>query len=119
VDKPPRPLLAPGTHVRVLTHRHHNQTGIVVTGPTDGAWDDLVVWVDLGQAHPVPVLPHEIHPVEHTDDHQPHAPQADGPSVADQRADGGPATDPVAAGLAALRRSWPIGCHGPADPDRP
>jgi hypothetical protein len=110
MNTPPRPLLAPGTPVRVLTNRHRDQTGIVVTGPTDGAWDDLVVWVDLGQFYPVPVLPHEVHPVEHADDHQPHAPQAD------QRADGDPATDPVAAGLAALRRSWPTGRRGLASP---
>jgi len=107
MDTPPRPLLAPGTPARVLTHRHHDQIGTVVTGPTNGAWDDLVVWVDLGGDHPVPVLPQEIAPVEHTIDGQQAARRTAAPAAADTRTDDGTA-DPVAAGLAALRTSWPM-----------
>jgi len=116
MNPPPAPLLPAGTAVRVLTHRHRDQVGTVVTSPVGDAWDDLVVWVDLGQAHPVPVLPHEICPIGHTTDHQAHAHQA-----ADERATDVTAADPVAGGLAALRTSWPTGYPGPdpAGADRP
>jgi hypothetical protein len=112
MNTPPRPLLAPGTPVRVLTQRHRNRVGEVVTGPTDGAWDDLVVWVDLGQSFPVPVLPHEILSVEHTTGHRVPAQQ-----VGDTRTIRDAGADPVAAALESMHASWPADMrrHNPGD----
>ena len=107
MDTPSHSLLPPGTPVRVLTQRHRDQIGTVVAGPGDGAWNDLVVWVDLGQHHPVPLLPQEVIAIEPTlrraDSH---------PTTVTQAADD-TAADPVAAGLAALRTWWPDGLVPP------